>query len=147
MVNEKSLIHSELKMIKTKKELFEKFGEAFGRFVLSFRKNGYRSIPMDIVFTTKKPKFAIDDGGGLFAYAFNLETKEVLAEKYCGSGLSSINHWKEQFGEGSIKEGNIAIAFVERHQSSGNCPWMVTILRPEGVKESFQLQTEDGPNH
>jgi len=119
---------------KTKADIETIFGKKMAGVVLGFRKPSWKKTPMSVSIVEVKPVFYVDDGGGLFCYAVNLETGAILGERYCGSGNSSINH-PEQFDATAKAPDNHALIFIERYQSSGNCPWTVTVVSPNMTRQ------------
>lgn len=121
--------------MKNNNELVEKVGKEMASLIKTFRKQYMKRLPMTVTETNRKPKFYLDNGDMLRAYAYNLETFEVVSEAYCGSGDSVMLHLKQQFGEGEIpSDSTMGIIFVQSHASSSNHPWSVTIVRPTQVK-------------
>jgi hypothetical protein len=121
--------------IKNKADLENVLGKKLADNLLkAAKKPSMKRVPMSVYFKSEKPKFYVDDGGSLYAYAVNLETSEIMKEHYCGSGNSSINHQVEQFSEGYSAPEKTAVIFVERFQSSSNCAWIVTVVSNNFVK-------------
>jgi hypothetical protein len=121
--------------IKNKADLEHILGKKLSNNLLKVaKKPNMKRVPMSVYFKSEKPKFYIDNGGSLYAYAVNLETSEIIKAHYCGSGNSSINHQVEQFSDGYSSPDNAALIFVERFQSSSNCAWIVTVVSNNFIK-------------
>jgi hypothetical protein len=113
-------------------ELESMYGKKMANLIKNLRKPYMKKLPMDVTETTRKPKFYLDNGDMLRAFAFDLETFEVVQEAYCGSGDTVMMHLKQQFGEGEIpNDSKLGIIFVHSYASSSNHPWSVTVVRPE----------------
>lgn len=114
--------------IKKKEDLVKCLGKKIAELILKEgRSPSMKRVPFSVRFMKNKPQFHLDDGGGLFALAFD-KNGEFLAKKYCGSADSVINHSFEQLSEGSVAPKDSIIVFVERYASSSNCPWTLTVV-------------------
>lgn len=114
--------------IKKKEDLVKCLGKKIAESILKEgRSPSMKRVPFSVRFMNSKPKFYLDDGGGLFALAFD-KNGEFLAKKYCGSADSAINHSFEQLSEGINAPKDSIIIFVERYASSSNCPWTLTVV-------------------
>lgn len=120
--------------IKTRDELVAVAGERFSSILIKLRKPSWTKYPYSVTFASKKPKFGLDDGGMLFCYLVDLHTMTVLADHYCGSSDSVINHAREQLSEGNTPPEGFGYLFIETTYNGRNQSWFVTMVT-SGPKE------------
>ena len=120
--------------IKKQKDLENILGKKLAQTVKGFRKTFMKRLPFSVELRETKPAFYLNDGGMLRCFAVNLETNELLGERYCGSADTAIMH-KEQFNETAQAPNNHALMFVETYPSSGNHSWTLTIVSPNITKQ------------
>ena len=129
--------------VKKKEDLVHVFGAKVAATISkSMRRDFMKRNPFSVAITKEKPAFYLDDGGMLRAYAVDLATGKILAEKYCGSADSAIMHEWEQFGKGHKAPGEVAIFFVETYPSSGNHPWNLTVVSNNLIEQISNKTTE-----
>lgn len=123
--------------IKKAADLDQVFGPSLAKVVKSLRKQFMKRLPFSVHLTDIKPAFYLNDGGMLRCYAVDLSSGQVLGERYCGSADSAIHH-PEQFNETAQAPENHALFFVETYPSSGNHPWVLTVVSPNITKQLGQ---------
>jgi hypothetical protein len=122
--------------IKNKADLESVLGKTLtSNFMKVARKEFMKTKPMSVNFSETKPKFYLDNGDMLRAYLVDIETSQVLAEAYCGSGDTVLFHAGVQLGEGQRVPDGQAILFVNTYASSQKHPWFLYV-----VTNNFQKQ-------
>lgn len=121
--------------IKKKADLENCLGKSLAGQLLKRRSSQMKRVPSWVTFCEQKPSFAVDDNGTLRAYAVNLESGQILNERYCGSGESAINHLDEQFNETATAPFNHALVFVETFWNGRNHSWSVTVVSKNVTKQ------------
>ena len=120
--------------IKVKADLEKCLGVKLAAKVVNLAGEGCQRYPRRVEFCAAKPCFYLDDGQTLKAFAVDLNQGEIIGERYCGSGCSTMNH-PEQMSQGEkVKEG-FALAFVETYWNGRNMSWNLWI-----VSDSIQKQ-------
>ena len=111
------------------------FGAKLAKTVKGFRRSFMKRLPFSVTLCDVKPAFYLGDNGDMLrCYAVNLETGEVLGERYCGCSDTAIHH-PEQFNETAKAPENHALFFVETYGSSGNHPWTLTVVSPNVTQQ------------
>lgn len=121
--------------IKKKADLEATLGKNLANSLLKAgRKKFMKMLPMSVDFKESKPKFYLDNGDMLRAYAFDLEGN-LLGEAYCGSGDTVMHHAGVQLGEGQAAPKGVIVAFINTYASSQNHPWSLTIVSSDLQKQ------------
>ena len=85
--------------IKKKADLESALGKTLANNLLKAgRKKFMKMLPFSVDFKECKPKFYLDNGDMLRAFAFDLEGN-LLGEAYCGSGDTVLHHSGVQLGK------------------------------------------------
>lgn len=121
--------------IKKKQELENAVGKVLAKTLLSLVGAGYRRVPSWVSFHEQKPKLMPDDGDTVHAYAVDMQSGEVLAKEYCGSGNNTINFMRQQLSEGQQVPENFLLVFVTGYHRSGNRGWYVDIVSSNLTKQ------------
>lgn len=122
--------------VKKKSELENILGKTLMTTVLTHCVDSkWRRMPTTIHLLETKPRFHLDDSSGLTAYVVDLTTGNILAEKYCGSGDSTINYANEQLSEGGSVPDNHAVLFVERFWAGNKSGWCLTVVSSNVQKQ------------
>lgn len=120
--------------IKTKDELILAAGERLAGVLMRLRKGSWTKYPYSVTLATKKPSFALNDGGTLHCYLLDLTDMSVLAEHYGGSNDSIINHTREQLSEGATPPEDFGYLFIETYWNGRNMGWFATLVTPHKEK-------------
>jgi hypothetical protein len=121
--------------VKKKAELEAVLGKKLANNLLKSARKGFmKMLPFQVEFVESKPKFYLDNGDMLKAYAFDLEGN-LLGEAYCGSGDTVMHHSGAQLGEGQKAPEGTIVAFVNTYASSQNHPWVLTIVSNDLQKQ------------
>ena len=111
------------------------FGAKLAKTVKGFRRSFMKRLPFSVDLCEVKPAFYLGDNGDMLrCYAVNLETGELLGERYCGSADTAIQH-PEQFNETAKAPENHALFFVNTFGSASNHPWTLTVVSPNITKQ------------
>lgn len=118
-------------------------GKGLARDLVERRRTTMMRLPRSVKFVETKPKFYLNDGGTLKAYAVDLVAGRIVAEHFCGSSDTVMNHAGEQLGEGDQAPHNGALVFVETYWNGRNTSWSVTVVSNQITK---QVEVSNEPN-